>query len=142
VRGISATYDRKLSKHFEMGAGINTYYFNDQHDVKSHSALYVDARPYWAKRKSMFFMFVDIGAVYNAGPMHDSVTRAPVTFASNLGCGYHYRINKRGMGPYVSLGLYGCTERFHTSKAIFANTKAQDYSLYEFDAILSLGFKF
>jgi len=139
--GIGATYDRKLTRHFDIGAGVNTYNFSSEPHAKVRSAVYLDIRPYWTIRKSMLFLFVDIGGSYNSGPEPDSFSVAPVTLYNTLGFGYSHRINKRAMGPYASIGLYGYYETVTTSKANLSPA-AREYSIEDFFGILSLGFKF
>jgi hypothetical protein len=140
-RGIAATYDRKLTRHFEIGAGVNSYYYKNER-TKSRTAFYVDLRPYWVIGKSTLFVIVDIGGVYNAGSLPDSESFAPVTVYGNLGVGYHYRINKRGMGPYLSLGLQGYYESQHYSFSYLRGTRNDSYGFEEFFGVLALGFKF
>ncbi len=142
--GFSAAYDRKLTRHFDMGIGLSTYNITGMPYGNIRTALYLDMRPYWKiKKRSLLFVFADVGAAYNAGRVPDSgnITRADLHTA--LGFGYGYMINKRGMGPYVSLGLYGYSITVHSDKAVFrAHPGASDYSVFDATSILSLGFKF
>lgn len=139
--GISATYDRKLTKGFEVGLGVNAHSSRYEPYGKPRVALYVDARPYWQINKSMLFVFANIGTVYYTAKAPDSTWLKPLDFYCALGGGYHYSINKRGMGPYASLGMYCQKVTVHYS---FANLpeKAKDYWIVDASLMFSVGIKF
>jgi hypothetical protein len=139
--GIAATYDRKLTRHFDIGVGINAHRFSSAHLAQNRAACYLDLRPYWVKKKSMLFVFVDVGAAYKGGQKYDSSKVTPVGFYSSLGAGYHYRINSRGMGPYVSAGFYSYAVNVRSINANLPQ-RAREYTIMEAILKISLGFKF
>jgi len=141
-RSLSATYDRQLAKHLDLGFGVNTLYVNSEPLAKSRSAVYADIRPYWLLGKhSMVFVALDAGVSLNAGPKKDSTTLKPVGFYSALSLGYQYRINKRGMGPYLSFGMYGSSISVEYSNPSLPPA-AREYSVFDAWGVLALGFKF
>lgn len=140
-RGVTATYDRMLTKHFAIGLGISTYDYSSRNRNLISSAVFLDLRRFWVKRKSMLFLLADIGAAHNSGRLSEWEKRAPVGFYCGLGFGYQYRINKKGMGPYVSVGMYGHTEKKHYSYT-WMPPGGIDSRIFDATSILSVGFKF
>lgn len=141
-RSLSATYARKLTKHLELGGGLSTLYINSEPLAKSRTAIYGDIRPYWRiGKKSMVFAAVDVGAALILGPKQDSTTLKPVGLYTALSFGYQYRINKRGMGPYLSFGMYGTSVSVAYDKPSLPPA-AREYSVYDAYGVLALGFKF
>ncbi len=138
--GVSATFDRKVHRHLDVGAGFSTYNFNDANYANVRSAVYLDIRPYWVKRRGLWFVFADIGGAFIGGRKPASAENVASSLYTCLGGGYSYRINKRGMGPYVSLGLYGYTLGVKYNAPQPAGVS--DYSVYEANSLFSLGFKF
>lgn len=139
--GFSATYDRKLARHFDLGVGVNTYNFSDETYAKIRSALYLDLRRFRNIKRSLLFGFLDIGGALNSGKEPDSATIAHVSLYTTIAGGYCYQVNKRGMGPYVTVGFYGYTETIHRQNA-FLSQRGRDYSVLDATLLLSVGFKF
>jgi hypothetical protein len=139
VPGISVTYDRKLVNHFDIGLGANFYDYND-HTYNVRSAVFVDLRPYWTIGRSTLFLPVDVGLGYIGGHS-PNVTLSYVNLYTGLALGYYYRISKRGMGPYISVGLDGTTIHVHFIDPLLPPATG-DYSIFDAVGVLSLGFKF
>jgi hypothetical protein len=140
--GGSATFDRKLTRHFDVGIGLNIYDYKEESFANLHPALYADFRPNWLiRKKSLLFLFVDIGAAYNGGRKPINAHVDPIGLFTSLGLGYNYLINKRGMGPYISTGLYGYSQSYH-SHNLALPPAARDHSVFEASLLLSIGFKF
>jgi hypothetical protein len=135
--GISATYDKKLTRHFDVGVGLNTYDFSYAQYGNVRTACYVDLRPYWLIRRSLLFVFGDIGVAMNGGKEPNAATLSRFGLYITSGFGYCYQINKRGMGPYVSLGLYGYAQSIH-----YNTPPKKDYGVFDATGLLSVGFKF
>jgi hypothetical protein len=139
--GVSATYTWKFGDHFDMGTGVNYRYFGDDSYGKSRAAVYLDVRPHWGKKKSLFFFFTDLGMCVNGGPQPTYETMSPVGVYLGLGPGYCYRINKKGMGPYISLGIDAYSATLREKYPIPPNS-ARTSSIIDGRGVLSIGFKF
>ena len=139
--GVSATYDRKLTRHLDLGAGVNTYKYNGVSYGDLRSALYVDIRPYWMIKRNLLFVIADIGVAVNGGKEPDSATLQHYGLYTSVGFGYCYQINKRGMGPYLSLGMNGYTESVHY-KYPSRQLRVSDYRVFDASLVISVGFKF
>jgi hypothetical protein len=139
--GISATYDKKMTRHLDLGFGLSAYNFNDMSYATIRSACYADLRLYKEARRNLFFGFADIGPALNGGREPNDATMSPFGLYTTLGFGYCYRISKRGMGPYVSLGLYGYTESIHYKNPP-PTPRLKDYTIEDANGLLSVGFKF
>lgn len=139
-RGLSATYTRKITRHFEMGGGLS-YYKLSGHPVENQRAgAFVDVRPHTG-RKAMFFLFTDLGLAYNGGKQQGDVTISPLGVYIAFGPGFCYKINERGMGPYVSMGLYGSTARERSIYPPPPNVY-RTVTAYDGYGVISVGFKF
>jgi hypothetical protein len=137
--GISGTFDRRLSKHFELGAGLNYYDYAFENDKNLRTAAYVDLRPYWSIGRSLLFVNGNVGlAILGGLDPHPDYTEF-VTWYTALGVGYCYRINKRGLGPYLSLTLNGYHRHIHMPNS---TSPDRDYYVVEGSSVLSIGFKF
>lgn len=139
--GFSVTYDRSASRHLDIGGGIIYRNYNYYTYANIISAGYLDIRALWGKRRSVFFALADAGFGIIGGKQTDSVTFSRYSFYSAVGAGYLYRINKRGMGPYLSLVLNGHTIH-ETLKNVLLTPAARDYGELDADLALSIGFKF
>jgi hypothetical protein len=139
--GISATYTWQFGDHFDMGAGANSRYFRNDSYGKSRAAVYLDVRPHWGKKKSLFFFFTDLGMCVNGGPQPVYETMSPVGVYLGLGPGYCYRINKKGMGPYISLGINAYSASLREKYPIPPNSPRTS-SIVDGIGVLSIGFKF
>lgn len=132
--GMSITYDHRLSRHFEIGGGAQIWDGFRPHIL--NGAIFLDLRPYWQKRKNLFFVIGDIGLIgyFGDGPYYADISRFGAYTA--LGVGYSRIINRRGMGPYASFALKGGSfrERYYYPW--------RDYYVFEAQGILSVGFKF
>src|SRR4051812_12202073 len=64
--GLSVTYDRKLAKHLDLGAGAHYYDYNSTY-YNLQTALFLDIREHWGHRRSMPFVYEDIGTEATAG---------------------------------------------------------------------------
>ncbi len=141
--GTSVTYDRRIVKHFDMGIGFSVNDFNsDQyHNIKF--ATFLDFRPYRVVRRNLFFGIADIGMMFYGGriPQPDKASLNPNSLYVGLGLGYGVRINKRGMGPYISLSMDGSTTHQITHNASLA-PQARDYIVFDAELVLAVGFKF
>lgn len=140
ANGGSVTYDRTLTKHLQIGGGLSSYYFHFLHYGPSRSALYVDLRPYWKIKRSLLFTAFDFGLSANVG------APAPAKlslfgFHTALLFGYSYQINKRGMGPYASLGMYVYPTYIHLENPALP-PRAWDYGVIDGMGQISVGFKF
>lgn len=140
LRSASVTYNRSLTRHFDVGAGIGAR-LQKMGRIRHRVAAYVDLRPHWAIGRSTIFLLIDVGACYKTEEKKDSFWVTPVGFYSALGVGYHYRINKKGMGPYITAGMYGDYSSFHTSRTIYPESM-RHWSVFDASGILSLGFRF
>lgn len=138
--GVSGIYDRKLIKHFEAGGGLNVYNFDDYSYDNVYSSCYLDLRPYWSWKRGLLFEYNDMGIAVAGGRKSDTATVAPVNLYFAIGVGYCYRINKRGWGPYVSLGMYGHIRTVHNDDPNLSQ-RAKNYSIFDAEGILSVGFK-
>jgi hypothetical protein len=139
--GMSATFDRKVFKHLDIGAGVLTNYYSSEKYNKVRSALYLDIRPFWKIRKSLLFLPVDVGLALIGGPQPVHYSVSPAGFYVGTGFGYGYMINKRGMGPYISINLQGYTLNY-VSHDVNLNPAAKDYAIFDAFGQIALGFKF
>jgi len=139
--GGSATYDRKLTKHLDIGVGTNIY--NDTYEKYNNirSAFYLDLRPYIKTKKSLFFFPVDAGIGLFTGARPTTYNMSGRGVYGGFGFGYARLINKRGMGPYVAITLNGSSASYHSYDMSLA-PDARNYSIFDADAHISLGFKF
>jgi hypothetical protein len=139
--GLSATYDFRVARHFEVGGGIQA--FNNRRKYKNiTSSIFLDLRPYWQKKKNLFFILADFGITTYLGETPDPAKYevAPFGAYSALGFGYCRTITKRGMGPYISFALRGASYQEHYSVA--SSPAAADYTVIDATGLLSVGFKF
>ena len=138
--GASVTYDRKLTRHFDLGAGVNTYRYSGVSYGDVRSAVYVDVRPYWVIKRHLLFAIADIGVAMNGGKESDSISLQRFGLYTSVGFGYCYQINKRGMGPYLSLGMNGYTENMDY-KYPSRQLRALNYNAFDASLVISVGFK-
>ncbi len=124
-----------------MGGGLSTYNFRHRDYANRRSAIYLDLRRHWGAKKSLFFFFTDIGLSINGGRQPYLATISPLGAHITFETGYCYKINKKGMGPYVSLGLDGRTVNIRY-KYPPPPPRSRDYGYLEFDGVMSVGFKF
>ncbi len=140
-RGFSGTYTRKMTPHFEMGGGA-CYYSLKTWKYNNHRAgAYLDLRPHWGAKKSMFFLFTDLGLAFNGGKQPVNATMSLLGMHIAFGPGYCYKINQRGYGVYVSMGIYGSTATLHETTAI-PPKKSATIAEYDGYGVFSVGFKF
>jgi hypothetical protein len=133
--GMSVTYDHRLSRHFELGGGVQLW-DGFRRDI-INGAVFLDLRPYWQKKKNLFFVLADVGLIgyFGDGPYNADISRFGAYTA--LGVGYSRIINRRGMGPYASFALKGGS--FHER---YYYPWRSDYYVFEATGLLSIGFKF
>ncbi len=139
--GLSATYTMKLTRHFDMGGGLSSYYFRQVNYGSSRSAISFDLRPHWGAKKSLFFIFTDLGLAINGGRQPYLATMSPLGGHIALGPGYCFRINKKGMGPYLSLGMYGNTTHLRDTYPP-PPPRSRMRAYLDVYGIMSVGFKF
>ncbi|MBX2904755.1 MAG: hypothetical protein KF744_01870 [Taibaiella sp.] len=139
--GASATYDRKVLDHLDIGAGLNSVYFYKGTVNSVYSAGYIDIRPYWGKRKHMWFVKLDGGIANYTRDQKPSVTITPFGAYCALAYGYQYHINARGQGPYATIGFNGYSQSFHSTNTNLP-PQARDYSVFDATNMLFVGFKF
>jgi len=139
--GGSVTFDRKMFTSSDLGIGFYSYNF---YAIKYHnirSATYLDFRHYWGRKRNMLFYMADLGMMYYSGHITDPA-KASLTANSPLaaiGMGYGYRINKRAMGPYVSLRADGSgIEGFDYE---LPSPEARHYLFFDLEIVASIGFK-
>ncbi len=141
--GTSVTYDRRIKKHFDLGIGVslNDFYGDPYHNIKF--AAFLDFRPYKVVRRNLFFGIIDVGMMFYGGriPEPSKASLGPNSPYLGLGIGYGVRINKRGMGPYISLGIDGDMTHQITHNASLA-PEARDYIVIDAELVLAVGFKF
>jgi hypothetical protein len=142
--GASFTYDRKLTKHLDIGAGMQVYDYVNLKYGNIVSSIFVDIRPNWKIRnRHLLFLVADFGATLHAGRKMDPAVGKlePLGAYAALGYGYGYMINKRNMGPYFSFNMRGAGYHERRYDAALP-PPARDYSIFTIDLVLSLGFKF
>jgi hypothetical protein len=141
--GGSVTYDKKVMTHLDIGLGTQYYNFNDAQYHNLQLAGFIDIRPYWKIRKNLLFPIVDIGVMYGSGREPADATISPISLCTSLGFGYCRIINKRGMGPYITIALKGYNEHEHFNDPnMVLSPRARDYSVFDATGVLSVGFKF
>jgi hypothetical protein len=139
--GSSVTYDRALSKHISLGLGTSLYDFNgdDYHNVRC--SAYIDGRPYWIIKRNLLFTIADIGMQFYSGrqpnPAKDVI--GPNGALTGLGVGYGYRINKRGLAPYISFVANGSFNHYIIRDP---QEPQADYELFDVEFVISIGLKF
>ena len=138
--GVSLTVDRSMGKRFDLGLGFSAYDLSDMQYGNRRGACYIDLRSHKAFRRNLFFWFADLGLALNGGRHPDDATIARSGLFTGVGLGYCYQINKRGMGPYASLGLDGATQSVHYNEVPGAPRKP-DYGSYDATLLFSVGFK-
>ncbi|MBX2904717.1 MAG: hypothetical protein KF744_01675 [Taibaiella sp.] len=139
--GLSATYNRKVINHLDLGVGANAVYLYPQASKTLRSGAYIDIRPYWGKNKHMWFVKLDPGIAYFS-PIKKSTTEIrPLGIYFALAYGYQYRMNSRGIGPYVTLGWNGYYIRSYSS-----NVNVPEYlrktAYFDAEGMFCIGFKF
>ena len=141
--GINATYDKKITKHLDLGLGMNSYInpLKYKNIPRVSSALYFDVRPNWNRRKSTTFLFLDPGVAFHADNRSGTESVTPVGIYFGMGLGYQYKINEKGIGPYISAGLNSNYLSYHNSNSAL-RPSARDYGVLDAYAGFSLGFKF
>ena len=140
--GGSLTLDRKFRKHLQLGLGVHGYDFEDNRYNNMQFACYGDFRPYWTiAKRSEFFTYADLGIMVLAGRKPSDAKLSSVSPFLGLGLGYFYRINKRGMGPYISFGLNSHREHYHNDNMTLSPA-ARNYSVVDAGGVMSVGFRF
>ena len=141
--GTSVTYDRRVVKHFDMGIGVSLNDFNGDPYYNRRMAAFIDLRPYRVIKRSLFFAIVDIGFAFYGGrlPAPGTTTIRPYNPYVGLGIGYGYRINKRGMGPYISLSADGYIQNQINDNLALPHQDRNSFIIDE-TLVLALGFKF
>ena len=137
------TYDRRIVKHFDMGIGISLNDINEDAYYNKRMALFLDFRPYKVIKRNLFFAIADIGFSFYGGriPSPGPTSLGPTNPYVGLGLGYGYRINKRGMGPYISLSADGYVQN-QISQNLAIPHDARDNFVIDETLVLALGFKF
>ena len=141
--GTSVTYDRRIAKHFDLGIGISLNDINGDKYYNRKMAAFIDLRPYRVIRRNMFFALFDIGFAFYGGriPAPGTTSLGPYNPYVGLGVGYGYRINKRGMGPYISLCADGFVQNQINQNLALPHEARNNFVIDE-TLVISLGFKF
>lgn len=143
--GFSGTWNRVIVNHLDLGAGAQVYAYSAD-NMTVHTALYLDARPYISWKHSLLFLIGDLGIDLYSEPATTYYYAHANALYTALGLGYGYKINKRGMAPYISLKLAGDNYIAHNTPytSPSGNTYTDNNKIYSFDgaAVLSVGFKF
>jgi hypothetical protein len=145
IPGVCVTYNRKLIRHFGVGIGIQEYYFEESRGRNDNvnilmPAVFADLRGYFGRRKGLFMLIADFGAdFYHADP-YGTVSGHTNGIYTGLGFGYSYRLNKRGVGPYVTLKF---TSDTHSEKQYIPGTADQTNGTYmDGTVVAAIGCKF
>ena len=147
IPGGSFTYSRKVAKHWGLGAGVQAYDYaqTDLSRKKIHQfipTVYADLRAYVPIKRSLLFFIGDLGLSIYRSRNNMSIYEMPHSNSAylGLGMGYHYRITKRGLGPYISLKM---ANNIYSARQITPQT-TEVSRVFALDGalVLSLGVKF
>src|ERR1700740_1891443 len=78
--GGSVTWDRKLTRHLDVGVGINAYDFEGASYGNFRGACYVDLRPYWTIKRSLLLVIANAGLGMYGGSEPADATMSRVGF--------------------------------------------------------------
>jgi len=134
--GLSATYNVKWKKHWDIGGGVRAYFSMTY--PKVYSACNVDVRRNWERKKSATFLFFDLGPAIYPVTRWDNTKLSPIGLFHSCGLGYQYKVNKRGNGPYASAAINGFYFRGRTLDSLYYKSV---YAIVSLFLGLSVGFK-
>ncbi|MCW3123228.1 MAG: hypothetical protein JWQ38_2720 [Flavipsychrobacter sp.] len=143
--GVSATYNRKLTKRFGIGLGAQGYFYPGIDRFRKPierfiPAPYADLRWYRGVGKGQMFTFIDVGVNLYLGfdAYVSSVVEHSNGLYSGLGIGYYRPVNKAGLSPYLSLKLVSDT---YKSTQTYMGHESSSVSL-DATIVLSAGLRF
>jgi hypothetical protein len=139
--GVSVTYNRQLVKYFGIGIGAQEYNNELSGSSLVTPTIYADLRGYLPVHKSLFFMLADFGMdIYSSDGTNIHEDPHNNGFYTGLGIGYCYRINKKGMGPYLSFKMisdsYTSKKYDPVTQQVYTGTNNNG------SLVIAVGFKF